>query len=704
MHSACIQQNRASRLLSIPPELIEHIGQFATKRYDYRRKINARNNGETLLANADLTSLASTCRALRTLLFGLLFAQINLGSSSRLRSFVSAPQHILALVRSLSIRLDLPLFESWIHDLRSYARHDHLAPGLPSLHASHTPALSSHDSSNLVRVLALILVRTSSSLQRFAFVMQPRHWGDGGWGSAWSQFPQVGMASLDWSKMLVSDMRDLHAEEAERTAREESESQLSRENKGKGAERLGPSFPKLRYLCVDGTADVFGFVAIAPGLHTLRLRIPEGFNTPDSRSIIGRSLPCLPGLKELEMWIWELGQDTEERTELLSKMAMACPDLEKLSFQTRTFDYADGGMALRPVDPRRFDWQDLVTVLPQFPSLVELRLPGSLYEVNEQRAFHRNRILIASSTTNVGTSGLGLGLGLGSIAPVQLLWHAAVSLVKWVRGTPSSTRMAPLAPAHHSIIPPPPHTHTRSSSASSTVSATSSFLDSLEETISTRERITSAQLIRHSPSSKLQLVSWVRDEGEDSVDYFLDPEFDHVVRTYKSGLESKIEADEYKSYDADDDEYEGGVVVRCYSDRDRALRRRLRTGSSTFFSSYAAESFINAIPALILIMFTTLLPIPLWLIGIASGVFFSARGVALAGQGLDSHFVGRSEGDDGMSISSVSTHAGFAFDSFMPGVKTIVAVLLLVELLTWSIVAGCLVSSGVAFARSLVIA
>lgn len=80
---APIQQNLSSRILSIPPELVAHIGRFASKRYDYRRKIDARKNGDALLASSDLTSLASACRALRVLLFPELFADISLGSSSR---------------------------------------------------------------------------------------------------------------------------------------------------------------------------------------------------------------------------------------------------------------------------------------------------------------------------------------------------------------------------------------------------------------------------------------------------------------------------------------------------------------------------------------------------------------------------------------------------------------------------------------------
>lgn len=216
---------------------------------------------------------------------------------------------------------------------------------LPSdSHTSTSDPTSSHTrpdpptSTNLVETLALVLVRTSSCLKRFAFVMQARHWGHGGWGSAWSQFPQIGMASLDWATRLVDAMDLYHSDTA----------------LGQGSP-IG--FPMLEYLCVDGTADVSPFVKLSPNLRTLRLRIPEGFNASDCKSIIRTALPCVPRLASLEMWVWELADTAEERVALLEEMAESCPDLRRLSFQTRTFDYADGGMALRPVSERRFDWK-----------------------------------------------------------------------------------------------------------------------------------------------------------------------------------------------------------------------------------------------------------------------------------------------------------------------------------------------------------
>ncbi|KAG8862495.1 hypothetical protein FRB96_001566 [Tulasnella sp. 330] len=708
--AALTEKNLSSPLLSIPPEVVLHIGRFTTKRYDYRRKIDAHKRGEAFMANSDLTSLASACRGLRVVLFPVLFADISLGSSSRLRSFASAPQHIHALVRSLSIRLDLPLYETWTHDLRSYQHHDRVALATVPAPAPHTPIPNSHshDPSNLVRVLALILVRTSPSLQSFAFVMQARHWGDGGWGSAWSQFPQIGMMSLDWATRLVGVMRDiLNGGETQQSTRISDADAANRKDMtrsdGAGAE-VELSFPMLRYLCVDGTADVSDFVRLASGLRTLRLRIPEGFNASDSRSIMEQTLPHLPKLRELEMWIWELGRSAEERTGALSEMAVNCPNLERLSFQTRTFDYADGGMSLRPVDERRFDWQDVAAVLPQLPALIELRLPGSLYENHEQRAFHRRRNLLASPNTSA-QRGLDVGFGIGSDTPVGLIWRAVIALARWVQGSPSSLR--PLPPRPQSIIPlssPPRHSHFRNASISSTISATTSHLDSLEEAISTRELLISSQLMQHSPSSKLQLVSWVREEGEESVDYFLDPELDKVVQTYKSDVESLTEVEEYKSHPFDDEDAHEREW-RCYPEDEGFFYSRRGLGHPMSWPFWIAEAIITAIPALIFILFLTILPIPLWTVGLATGLYFSARILpSLNYRRFEPYFFGRNSDTARLDLSGISSHGhgSYSFGGVSSSINTVVAALLVVELLTWAVIAGCVVCSTVAIVRTLV--
>lgn len=46
----------------------------------------------------------------------------------------------------------------------------------------------------------------------------------------------------------------------------------------------------------------------------------------------------------------------------------------------------------------------------------------------------------------------------------------------------------------------------------------------------------------------------MREEGEESVDYFLDPELDKVVQTYKSDVENLMEVEEYKSHQFDDED------------------------------------------------------------------------------------------------------------------------------------------------------
>ena len=78
-----------SPLLTIPLEILQHIAYFTSKRYDYQRRANVEAIGKTsckpafVLANSDLTALASTCRAVRDALFPLLFEDITIGCSSR---------------------------------------------------------------------------------------------------------------------------------------------------------------------------------------------------------------------------------------------------------------------------------------------------------------------------------------------------------------------------------------------------------------------------------------------------------------------------------------------------------------------------------------------------------------------------------------------------------------------------------------------
>ena len=264
---------------------------------------------------------------------------------------------------NLTISIDLEFYDSWNEaldhakatlspDLRSnYAHHVHstfstssLQPtsynrrSCPSSNQTHiTPTAPLH-------ALSTILIHSAPFLRSFSFVM---HSGPGSAGSAWSQFPKPGMSGISFADALVDDMKALWENTLEHADIKSAFASLP------PREILG--FPQLTSFAADGTADIASFLTLAPNLANIRLRIPEGFNAKDS-AIIVDSLTSTPNLKSLEIWIWELGHSAQ-RIDLLSKIGRSCPHLESLNFQTRSFDYADGGMKLRPVPEKGFTWK-----------------------------------------------------------------------------------------------------------------------------------------------------------------------------------------------------------------------------------------------------------------------------------------------------------------------------------------------------------
>ncbi|KAG8975119.1 hypothetical protein FRB90_009597, partial [Tulasnella sp. 427] len=442
-------------------------------RYEPRREPT---DHSATLAKSDLTALASVGKSLRQVLLPVLFAHVTVHSSSRLTALSKAPDHVLGLVRTFTVQLDLDFYETWIWSLDHKSRRNTAKrndnrptptlvnsttspkrPQSSSSSSASTVATTNHQrrsTSDPVNALASILVRTAPTLRTFRFVMHSRPTSS---GSAWSQFPRPGMAGIPFAADVVAAMESF-------------------------ATQGVCAFPHLRNLELDGTADVRPFLALTPGLTSLRLRIPEGFNAADCANIV-HSLPLVPKLRLLEMWVWELAAAStglksdavtaneattpidsskqfvaRERTHLLSLIGQACPNLEWLGFQTRSFDYADGGMGLRVVGEKGFDWKDLVPALAHFPALRELHLPGRPHPKDDQYALELNLKLIMA--------------------------------------------------AHSS-------TASQASSSSSDPSASTAL-----EKIESRERETSALLFRSS-RGPLNRISWVRVEGVVGVEYVL---------------------------------------------------------------------------------------------------------------------------------------------------------------------------------------
>ncbi|KIO22263.1 hypothetical protein M407DRAFT_119527 [Tulasnella calospora MUT 4182] len=409
---SCVTNREHSPLMHIPPELILYIALFVPKRYEPRRN---QDDHTATLAKSDLTALATVSKSLRQVLLPILFADVNAHSSSRLTALSRAPDHILGLVRTFTVQLDLDFYETWIWSLDHKAGRSSSSSAAaaaagkinPSAQAFNSPASSSssaspkrlqsgpgattnhqharsRSTSDPVYALASILVRTAPTLRTFRFVMHSRPTSS---GSAWSQFPRPGMAGIPFAGDVVAAMESFILATNTTTIPAGSDT------------TNGLCFPELRNLNLDGTADIQPFLALTPNLTSLRLRIPEGFNAVDCGRII-HSLPLVPNLRQLEMWVWELAaaqaglkstasandntttpsqttpNQTEvdstqliqrERVRLLGLIGQACPNLEWLGFQTRSFDYADGGMGLRVVGEKGFDWKVSTTSIPHLP-------------------------------------------------------------------------------------------------------------------------------------------------------------------------------------------------------------------------------------------------------------------------------------------------------------------------------------------------
>lgn len=231
---------------------------------------------------------------------------------------MKAPKHILEMIRMLTVKVDLDCYQTW--------------------HQSLSASTSLQD--DAVHALAHILLITSPNLRSFSFTMQTN---DSTFGDAWSLFPRPGGVCMPFAQPVTDALRKL-------------------------VEHLpGPKplvhFPELRNLSLDATVDIDSILSISPNLRSLHLRIPEGFNATECRQIIC-ALPSVPILRDLELWVWELvsAKDfptgaREERVRLLGMVGDTCPLLERLNFQTRSFDYGDGGMALRIVGDYAFDWK-----------------------------------------------------------------------------------------------------------------------------------------------------------------------------------------------------------------------------------------------------------------------------------------------------------------------------------------------------------
>ncbi|KAG8933243.1 hypothetical protein FRC01_010232 [Tulasnella sp. 417] len=580
--------------MHLPPELILYIALFVPKRYEPRR--DSADHTATL-AKSDLTALATVSKSLRQVLLPILFADVNVHCSTRLTALSRAPDHILGLVRTFTVQLDLDFYETWIWSLDHKASRSSTSaaataaksnqafnsPVSPSTSPKRLQSTSSgpvattnhqhariRSTSDPVYALASILVRTAPTLRTFRFVMHSRPTSS---GSAWSQFPRPGMAGIPFAGDVVAAMESFVLANANPAG---SDAHLPT--------ATGLCFPELRNLNLDGTADIQPFLALTPNLISLRLRIPEGFNAVDCGRII-HSLPLVPNLRQLEMWVWELAaapagskpganvnganaattatptqpapSSTEadstqliqrERARLLGLIGQACPNLEWLGFQTRSFDYADGGMGLRVVGEKGFDWKDLVPALAQFPALRELHLPGTLHSKDEKYA---------------------LALNMKSAAE-------------------DANAMQSNAPA----VQPAPVL-----ASSSQPSASTSVLTSLEK-IETRERETSALLFRSS-CGHLDRISWVRAEGLVGVEYVLPDDASEVqkspvastlayaTREYKSRLFDPEWWDEETQLLWDDDEDDEHNYT--YDDVEDLAWRRRRENQATNSASLTSQ-------------------------------------------------------------------------------------------------------------------
>lgn len=224
----------------------------------------------------------------------------------RLRALArEGPAGVLGLVRNLTIALDLEFYETWTWSLE----HQHQ---------------ETERKEGEVHSFSRILLATASELHSLSFVMRTT---EDSLGSAWSLFSRRGIGAGLFGGPVIAAMTQ------QATA--------------------APMFLHLTELTLDATADVAPILSHTPCLTSLRLRISDGFNAVESQSIL-HSLSCVPKLQELEMWTSTLGSET---TKSLIEIGRSCPMLRRLYLQSRTYDDADGGMGLRVVSEKDFDWK-----------------------------------------------------------------------------------------------------------------------------------------------------------------------------------------------------------------------------------------------------------------------------------------------------------------------------------------------------------
>lgn len=151
-------------------------------------------------------------------------------------------------------------------------------------------------------------------------------------------------------------------------------------------------------------------------------------------------------------------------------------------------------------------------------------------------------------TANVGNA--ATATDPGTRAEARSTWRGVVNLANWALGRPSAasspTASASAASSSPTTIATPPVSGYRRGH-----SRTSSF-EALLETIITRERITSAQLMLSSSSSRLQCVSWVREEGAEAIDYVLNRQTGDVELCCDDPELGLDEDEDYRSYAFDD--------------------------------------------------------------------------------------------------------------------------------------------------------
>ncbi|KAG8935741.1 hypothetical protein FRC02_006550 [Tulasnella sp. 418] len=598
---------RGKRLVNLPPEILLHIASFTSKRSDPRRE----RGGLHPLANSDMSSLATASRSLRAVLLPMLFSHVQVTSPKRLVSLSQAFAHIFPLIRKLSILVDLDFYDCWIRSLDAFMGTSDLAGNMPPFHATSSANSATPSTQFLVECLAQVLLQVRPTLQSLAFSMSaPRSSYS---GSAWSQFPKTGMCGIPFSRPVTEALK---------------EGSSLPGSSSKPVVDFDPLdiFPRLTSLYLDGTSDVGHLLPLTPNLGTLRLRIPEGFNAIECCSVID-SLHHVRKLEVLEMWIWEFvtqanpdgvkvanthsisevsdvptsepisGESREGAgviktpgVSLLEKIGISCPCLRVLSFQARSFDYADGSMKLKPISRRAFDWQDFLSVLQYFPELVQLHLPNSLFGRQERRLLNANRRIGSSYHSS------SIMPGFSEPQPSMALRDVLSSHTPYSHQAESSTGSS----SDH-------NGRGRSGSRTSEL-ASSSDMTILEvfELVRRREQLASQEMITSSlqAGGRLSRISWIRNEDENTVAEYEatftstaspDPSTWTLLQVQLSDTPHNCSSDEYAAHLYDEDVYDYYIYDR-YETRSKPISTSLLQIYSIFSfrpSSNLGSSFFN---------------------------------------------------------------------------------------------------------------